>query len=506
MKNYIIKSLKIAAFTSFGAIATISCANDELFRDTNTNPEAFVNIDPSLQITSVEAGLSGGWYEQWRSNLIYGEGFIQHLGGSWSTSTYGSVYTANTDYQEALWTSNYGGGLVANLVDVLEKTNGKPEYQNINGVAKVLKVMVFQRLTDEYGDIPYSEAGLGYYKNIFQPKYDKQKDIYNDFFKLLDEAVAQFNTGASIKGDNFYSGDIQKWKKLANSLRLRCAMRISLVDKPKAQAEIQKAVSGGLFTSNADNCYTKHDNIAPETPGGFSNGNGLSQALSFDTVNGVLDHPTTLLLDKLNGDPRVKILFLPNSSGLYEGINPNHYRWDHPGGSGRLAKLQPYLVKSNSPYLHISYSETQLLLAEAIIRGLYTGNAETYYKNGIEAGIRQWTIFGGDAIIDNNAVTTFVNSKTLTPGKELEEIATQQWLTLFLNGIEAYANYRRTDFPTLVPITRTDSGTQGVIPKRLPFPIGESTSNKANFEEASKNYISGGQINSWLSKVWWDVN
>lgn len=500
MKKYTIQLTKYVLGIMFVLTAT-NCADDELYRETNTNPETFVTIDPSAQLTGIEAALSGGWFEQWRANLIYGEGFIQHLGGSWTVANYGSFFIASREYQEALWNANYGGVLVRNLVDVLERTNGKSEYNTINGMAKVLKVMTFQRLTDLYGDIPYSEAGLGYHKGVFYPKYDTQKDIYTDFFKTLDEAQNQIQSGsAPVKGDLFYAGDPSKWKKLAGSLRLRCAMRISKVDPALAKEQILKAVNEGTFTSNADNCYMKHDATLPETIGALTNGNGMSQALK--GAGAVLDHPTTTILNLLGNDPRKKIWFRLNPNGIYDGINPNSYRWEHTPNSDYLSALQPYLYENTAPYLHLTYSETMLLLAEASFRGLYTGNVNDYYKKGIEAGIRQWSIFKDESIIDNNAINTFLATKNLTPGKELEEIATQQWLTLFLNGIEAYSNYRRVNFPVLVKITRTASGTNGIMPTRMPYPIEESTSNKENYLAASAKYNN----NSWLAKLWWDVD
>ncbi|WP_166921125.1 SusD/RagB family nutrient-binding outer membrane lipoprotein [Flavobacterium poyangense] len=500
MKKYTIQLTQYILATVL-LLTTTNCADDELFRETNTNPETFVTIDPSAQITGIQAALSGGVFEQWRANLIYGEAFVQHIGGSWSVSRYGAHFTASREYQEALWNANYGTGLVQNLVDVLERTNGKPEFNNLNAIAKTLKVMVFQRLTDLYGDIPYSEAGLGYYKNIFYPKYDNQKDIYTDFFKVLDEAQNQLRSGTEpVKGDIFYSGDITKWKKLINSLRLRCAMRISKVEPTLAKEQIQKAVTGGIFTSNDDNCYMKHDSTLPFTTGALNNGNGLSHAIKGNVL--IYDHPTSILMDLLGTDPRKKIWFQANSTGDYVGINPNNFQWDHRPSVANLSTFQPYLYENSAPYLHLTYSETMLLLAEASFRGLYSGDVKNFYKTGIEAGIRQWIIFKDASIINNNEITAFLATKNLTPGKELEEIVTQQWLTLFLNGMEGYSNYRRTNLPVLIKITRADSETNGVVPKRMPYPVEESTSNKDNFEAASAKYNN----NSWLAKVWWDVD
>ncbi len=478
----------------------MGCEDDNLFRETNTNREAFSSLDPNLLLTTVQASLSGGRLEQWRANLIYGEGFVQHLGGSFSVSNYGAFFKHNAEYETALWQSSYGNGIIRNLIDIQERTKNNTAFKNINAISKILKVMVFQRLTDSYGDIPYSEAGLGFYEGIYFPKYDNQQEIYDNFFVLLDEAYNQLDdkpNADKITGDNFYNGDISKWKKLANSIRLRCAMRISIVDEAKAIAEIQSALNNGLFESNDDNCFTHHDKTGFNTIGAEKNGNGLSQALKGNGV--ILDHPTEILLRNLVGDPRMNIWFLSGNSGNIEGVSSNNFRWDHPGGSTNLGIIRPYLYNDDAPYLHISYSETQLLLAEAAQRGFISGDVQNYYQNGIEAGILQWLAFGAD--INQADVKAFVETKTLTPGNEIEEIATQQWLTLFLNGMEAYANHRRTDLPVLDAVTRTDTDTNGVMPKRFPYPGEESTINEINYEAARLKYP-----NDWLSPIWWDVN
>ena len=493
------KAIKVVYFISI-ILIMIGCEDDVTFGKTNTKDDAFSTFDPNLLLTTVQASLSGGRLEQWRTNLVYGEGFVQHLAGSFQVSTYGTFFQHNAGYEQALWQSNYGDGIVRHLIDILERTKNKGNSRNINAVAKILKVMVFQRLTDTYGDVPYSEAGQGFYSGIFDPKYDDQQAIYDDFFVLLDEAYHQLDDsdqGDPITGDIFYNGDLSKWKKLANALRLRCAMRISLVDQTKAITEIRSAISNGLFESNDDNCLGHHEDVEFGTIGARKHGNGLSQALKGN--GSVMDHPTKAIIRNLIGDPRLNIWFLPGNAGGIEGIYPNNFRWDHPGGSGNLGILQPYLYKNDAPYLHISYAETQLLLAEAVLRGFISGDAQNYYQNGIEASILQWSSFGAN--IDPDEAKEFAVSKTLTPGSEVEAIVTQQWLALFLNGIEAYANYRRTGIPALDTITRGESETNGIMPKRLPYPIEESTINQENHEAANAKYPNG-----WLSNIWWDVD
>ncbi|MEE9364866.1 MAG: SusD/RagB family nutrient-binding outer membrane lipoprotein [Cellulophaga sp.] len=496
MKKYITMLKYVCCFSIL--LSILSCADDELFRETNTNKEGFATLDANLLLTTVQASISGGRREQWRTNLVYGEGIVQHLGGSWAASEYGAFYKHNEDYESALWTTNYGDGIVRDLIDIQERTKDKEEFTNLNAIAKIIKVMVFQRLTDTYGNVPFSEAGLGFYQNIYLPKYDNQQEIYTQFFILLEEAFQQLNENADeVTGDNFYGGDIAQWKKMANALRVRCAMRISMVDEAKAITEINAAISNGLFESNADNCFGHHDNTPFNISGAEKSGNGFSQALK--GAGAIYDHPTEIILSKLTNDPRKELWFLPGATGVIEGVSANNFRWDHPGGSGNLGVIQPIISNNDSPYLHLSYSEVQLLLAEASQRNLIVGNVQEHYQKGIEAGILQWTSYG--ATVDASAATAFAASKTLTPGNEIEEIATQQWLTLFTNGMEAYANLRRVNFPILDAVTRLDSQTNGVMPNRLGYPVEESTVNKKNYETANAQYPEG-----WLSRVWWDIN
>ena len=194
----------------------------------------------------------------------------------------------------------------------------------------------------------------------------------------------------------------------------------------------------------------------------------------------------------------------PIQSGetLYEGVKPGTFRWDLPGGSNSASGIQPYLKLRTTPFLHVSYSETQLLLAEAAVRGWVSGSAADYYKNGVEAGIKQMVIYGATPATQAN-IDAYVNANPLTAGSELEQIGTQIWVTYLFNSIEAYSNWRRTGYPHLVPITNSDSGTGGVVPTRLYYPNDEMQKNEKNYLDALSRM--GGK-NDWLGKVWWDVN
>lgn len=500
------KHILIAAVSS---LVLISCSQG--FEDLEKDPVA-LSANPNGQLSYIELSMSGQRYDQWRANLIYPGGFVQHYAGAWNVTEYGSKFKKNDDYAHALWRRAYSVQL-KNAVDIIEQTNGNPGQANVNAMAKIMRVMIGQRLTDFYGDVPYSEAGFGYSKGIVTPKYDKQEDIYMSFYKELEESFNQLNPdGGTVTGDFYYGGDITKWKKLANTIRLRVAMRISQINPSEAEKQVKAALANGVFESNDDNCIMQHLNIDFNGDINDFRGNGLAQAF---VGNADADHFSTLLIDFLrdNGDPRLTMLATPKTGGenwgpiapgeeLYVGCLPGTFQWDAPGGSTALSGIQSYFKKNETPYLLVSYSETQLLLAEAAYRGWISGTAADYYRNGVAAGIRQLEIYGAPAASIED-INTYISNNPLVAGNEMNQISTQLWVTYLFNSLEAYSNWRRTGFPVLVPITASDSETEGVTPTRLYYPNDELQKNEVNYLEALSRM--GGQ-NDWLNKVWWDAN
>lgn len=504
------KQIIIAVLTLFTAVG---CT--ENFDELEKDPVA-LSANPAGQLTFTQLCMSGDGFYQWRTNLIYSGGFVQHYAGAWNVTEFGSKFKKDDGYATALWRNGYQNEL-KNVVDILEKTSGDQSAVNMNAVAKIMRVMVAQRITDIYGDIPYSEAGLGFSKGIVTPRYDTQEEIYMSFFHDLEEAYNQLNAnGGSVKGDLFYAGDITKWKKLANTLRLRLGMRISEIKPAEAEKQVKAALAAGVFTSNADNCIMKHlDATFNDDPASIDfRGNGLAYAL-VGNENG--DHFSTLIIDFLrdNGDPRLPMYATPKTTSSlawgaplqpgetpYEGVKPGLFQWEVPMGASSTSGIQSYFKQKTTPFLHVSYSESQLLLAEAAFRGWVAGSAADYYKKGVEAGIKQLEIYGATPATQA-AIDTYLNAKPLVAGQELKQISTQLWITYIFNSIEAYSNWRRTGFPVLVPITNPDSETNGVTPKRLYYPNDEMQKNEKNYKEALSRM---GGTNDWLNKVWWDAN
>lgn len=241
----------------------------------NQDPTKSTTINPDLVIPNIEFTQTMG-YNNCMRYLIYPGAFCNYFTGPWSLTEYGGKGKKNTSYMERLWTIYYPE-IVWDIVALENLTKDKPEYTNQYAMSKVLRVEVFMKLTDYYGDIPYFEAGQGYFEGKLSPKYDKQEDIYNDFFKQLDEAIALFNPELpTATTDLYFGGDVQKWIRFANSLKLRAAMHLVKVAPELAREKAKEAYVGGLMQSNDDTAFVKFQNITEDQ----SAGNGFANAFT----------------------------------------------------------------------------------------------------------------------------------------------------------------------------------------------------------------------------------
>ncbi len=527
-----IKSKVFLSHLLFIGLFLVSCNK---FGDTNIDPSRSSNLDPSLQLTRVQLRYSGDLETNEKLGLVLTMPMVQQVGGIWLNRN-GQFYIYDRNYMSSLWNYAFNNDVV-NIVDAVERTNQDASKSNLNAVCRIMKVYVFARITDLYGDIPYSQAGRAYSEGIIRPAYDKQEDIYDDFFKELKEAAAQLDPSKDVvSGDIFYSGNIGSWKKFANSLRLRYAMRLVKANAQKAQAEALAAYTDGVFTSNVELCKTTHMNI--QNTYADIRGNGVSSAFCQAEVIPRAQSTFVNFLRNSN-DPRLPFMIrnyidivnrpfdrIDISEQVraqigYYGVPANEYIWDGwlspitidvPGlgqisaaNNDQKAQFANFLIRNDAPFLHLTYAEVEFLLAEASQRwGLNTGaTAEEHYERGIRAAMAQLAIFPGGPTIASGEVDQFISSNKLSPGRELQQINEQLWVALFLNGPEAYANWRRTDFPKLSPAPNYDSSIQ-TIPRRLEYPIFEVEQNEANAKVAIDALGAGG--NSWTNRVWWDKN
>jgi len=528
--------------------------------DMNTDPSKAAVIDPNAQLTTVQLQTYGD-LEMVETLRSYVYAFTQQLMGCWNTTNYGGRHTLDLNEMGHIWQRYYLTG-VKNITDAQVRTEGDATKVNINAVVRIYRVYLMSLLTDLYGDVPYFEAGKGFTDGKFTPKYDTQEEIYSDFFVELDAAVVALDASKDrITGDVIYKGDVSKWKKLANSLRLRYAMRISDADPQKAQTEFEKALAadGGVMTSAADDALIAYMDIAFSFGGDSysdSRRNALSQRLY---GNDPLNNPSFICSTFYNelyntGDPRssamIRFYFDKTMSttgtegridiseevlakGMAHPRDPGAFFYD-PWPSGYESDLIKELQKTNSaiekttmdtetepklasnflkgdnPGVVMTSAEVDFLLAEAALKGWnVTGSVESHYKKGVRAAMSFLTDNYDCAVVTDAAFDAYMNKNGIgyTVEQKKASINKQAWILHFTNPLECWANLRRSNYPRLK--SPADYGFSQVltggaeIPVRLCYPVLESSYNKKNYEEALSRM---GGNNSWNTPVWWDKN
>lgn len=548
-------------------IITMACAlffascSDEYMENMNTDPSKAATIDPNAQLTTAQLQTYGdlSMMEIYRN---YHYAFTQQLMGCWNTTNYGGRHTLDNNEMSRIWTSFYTQSL-KNIIDAQYRTAEDAEKVNINSVLRIYRVYLMSIITDTYGDAPFSEAGLGFLEGKFNPKYDKQEDIYNAFFLELEDAVNKIDpTKDKVTGDLIYAGDVTKWQQLANSLRLRFAMRISNVNPTKAQTEFENALAanGGVITDASSDALIKYMTIAfsfgQEAHSDYR-GNSLSQLLF---GNDPANNPSYLCSTFFNqlynsGDPRTFKISRCYYDGLMSATSPDNrvditqemiekgiafsprdpgaYSWEpwptgydsdicaelavnNPSVTATMArevepKLANNFLKSDNPGVVMTSAEVKFLMAEATVKKWNVGSAlaEDLYKQGVRAAMDFLTDNYGCTATTDAEFDTFIQDKGAfghTDNQKLEAINTQAWILHFTNPAECWANVRRSGYPKLKSPAEYGFGqylTGGTeIPVRLCYPVLESSYNKKSYNEAIERM---GGTDNWHSLLWWDT-
>ncbi len=353
-------------------------------------------------------------------------------------------------------------------------------------VAKILKAYFMWHITDRWGDVPYSEALQG--TGNFTPKYDTQESIYNSLFDLLEEATAQIVPGA-ITNDLVYSGNMDRWKKLAGTVRLLMALRLSKVNATKGAAEFNDALTAGIMTSNADNLAFKHladANNQNYWYGQVSVSNRKWWALS------------ELLVSKMKpvNDPRLPT-FGATVGGQYIGL-PFGTVTGMPNTTN-YSLLGEAIWKQDATIHLVTYAQALFAKAEAAKLGWIPGGdaeAKANYDLAIEQSVRQW---------NNNSTTGLAALMATTevaydPAIAIQQIATQRYIHLFMHGYEAWAEWRRTGYPELAPPVGEPTRA---VPRRQSYPANEVFNNTENYQEAVQRQFGG--VDNLYGRVWWDT-
>lgn len=401
---------------------------------------------------------------------------------------------------------------------------------NVNKLAliRILQVYFFHQLTDVAGDIPYFDARLGE-EGTLSPKYDTQRAIYEDFFKELDEAATTLDAASPTFGnaDIFFAGDVGKWKKFAYTMMLRLAMRLTKVDEALAKTWTEKAIAGGVMSQQEDMAYI----VYSTTPGSINNKingyvNGNYNTSGGDNVEGGKYAATFIDHLKQTADPRlsvISVVWVKNPDGTYRADNSASAQKGMVSGSLNSfpsdfdTYSEPSLLYLNtaSPIILLGPAEAYLLLAEAAIRGWYTETtAAEAYRAGVTMAMKQWALWPDVAphsgrISDEQIQAYLEANPFLTNGSfadQFAQINTQKWVSLFGDDYEVFANWRRTNYPTLMPVNYPGNMTGGKMFRRFYIPLNENLTNRSNYLEAlERQGFSEFTADNLTTRVWWDA-
>ncbi len=463
---------KLSIIISF--VVLLSACN-KFDSDINTNPNQPANAsgtqliaNAQLWLPSLSSSPQGEFMAQYLAETQYPNASLYPEGG---TSFY-SLYAGPLMNLEAVINSSQLSALDGPLANQL-------------AVAKILKAYFFWHITDRWGDVPYSESLKGM-ENL-TPVYDKQQAIYDNLFAMLKEANATIVTG-TITNDIVYRGDVAKWKKLANTIRLLMALRLSKINPAKGSQEFNAALTDGIMTANSDNFYFKH--LADANNQNYWYGQVVTSNRKWWAL-------TKLLVDKMKpvNDPRLAV-YGNTVGGQHVGL-PFGTTTGMPNTTS-YSLLGDAVYAQSSPVYLVTYAQALFAKAEAAKLGWITGGdteARNNYNMAIEQSVRQWK---------NNDITGLTAMMATTDvaydnAKALEQIATQRWIHLYMHGYEGWAEWRRTGYPAL--ISPVGDPTRAV-PRRNSYPDTESANNTANFNSAVSSQFGG--ANNIYGRVWWD--
>lgn len=400
--------------------------------------------------------------------------------------------------------------MIRNIIQIKEELKGQendPAGRSKLAIAELYEVFLYQRLTDLFGDIPFSQVTTSNAAINRTPLFDKQETIYPALIERVDNALAKLTAGDASYGtsDFFYAGSTDKWKKFGNTLKLRLGMRMRYANPTLAQQTVTAALASanGLLSSNADNAAVPtYNNAQPE------NQNPILRMVTTGSAD--LRYLAQKFMTTLVGmnDPRLPILaksVVINGATTYQGIDVAFT----DNQLSQLIRANYSTPNTNTffsltftpiPVYALTYSDVCFYKAEAALLGwgLNSADAYTYFVDGVKAAmaIPPYNLTSLPANYEENALS-FAGLDT---NQKMEKIGTQKWISLFGRNMEAFAEWRRTGYPNLTAGPNMGS-TNGQIPRRAIYSTDEATLNEANFKQAVSNMSNG---NSFLSKVWWD--
>lgn len=515
--------MKFKSFFIFVFVALVGSSCKESFFDINTNPNSLPTAQPNYVLTNalntsarnIAGNTDGGGSSElgfyWSGQWSQGNGYII------STTQFAYNFT-NGDF-------NYWDGYYDNLGDYEFVINNSDTYNQkfLKGPAKVMKALLYQQLVDMYGNVPYTDALKG--ATVLAPKFDDQKAVYDGLVVLLDDAVKDLKANpfasAFKSSDIVFGGNTTSWIKFANSLKLRILIRQSKVAGKEAfiKTEINKIVSEGsgfltgeevalggstFFLATAGKLNPVYDRWGYDANGAKRALNNYPRPSQF-LINGLKAAGDTLRMKRIayaaggengsNPGVSVKAELAANYAGTPFGVSSGFL----PANTSSVGPSLLVKGQYNRPYILMTASEVQFLLAEAKQRYSdvsLSGTAQGYFEEGIKQSFRVLgaNVAGAEAFKGSKIMNYDWEAST----DKLQAIAMQKWISsVNFNGLEAWAEYRRTNYPVTPQSLQLVGETKR--PTRLYYPNTELGSNGTN--------VTGqGNIDVFTTKIFWDVD
>lgn len=488
--------LPILAF----ALVLSSCKEDITSLNENPKSPSEVPAEPLFSNTLVSLGTLN-------NSTDYNINMFKFMAQYWAATTYADESQYNLTGRAI--PSNYWSESYRDILNDLKKSSSLiaedefiPDEQKtvMQAQIDVIQVMTYHQLVSVFGDIPYSEA---LEPDNASPAYDAQAEIYSSLMDSLNTAIDNLNSGSegfSASADVFYEGDIEAWAKFANSLKMRMAIQLSDVDANAAQTAIAEA-SPNAFASNEDNLTVKFTSTPPNTNPVWE---GLVQSGRNDFV------ASNTLIDMMNNlnDPRRAIQFTQVNGeyvgGLY-GASNDYTSFSHITGP---------LLNIDFEGMLLEYSEVEFIRAEALARGWTADHpdggittAQGHYNEAVTADMEYWSDAAQEQEITSSQIDTYLNDDAPYPANgsledQLKAIAEQKWLGLYMQGLQAWIDWRRLDHPTWNFADNPGAASEDDIPVRFTYPVDEQNLNQSNWSDAASS-IGGDETGTLL---FWDTD
>ncbi len=503
----------ISIIYSFLLILTVSTVSSCDFAEKNINPNSSSTIEPKALLASSLLHTSD--YELCkRTQVGLCMMIVQQTASLERNEMAGDKYLT-TESVGKFFTIGYSSH-IKNIQELINLTENEESLKNTHAIALIWRAFLFQRITDLYGDIPFREAGNGYVTQNFYPRYDQQSDIYAGLIEDIEKGISLLdNSQPSPQGDIIYNEDINKWSRFAYSLLLRVGMRMEKVNPELAKATVLKAVNGGVMQEVSDICMVRHEIGKNATENPLGKVFALHELLQTGVVK-ISQRFMSHLLE--TEDPRLGVYCaLPDGQtdrelqrGLPNGYDAVTISKEDP----TYTSLDDYstfnpatILQLDAPTVHMTHAETELLLAEATLKGWISGDVKQHYENAVRSSMKQQELlYGEEGVIKEEQIEAYMARNMYDNASSNEEklalLGTEFWVASFLNGTESYAHWRRTGYPELQATSYSGSPNKGSIPRRLTYPTEEYSINKENMDEA----ISRQGQDTYATRMWWDKN